>query len=428
MGFNVSTELNSTVGQLQGLFSQIESMGDGSNSGISINSIFSIQSSIEQIQSDDSQARANGITNLVDKALKLIDKITNLQAAAKKAVDSDSKKADRVIKRTEKTKEKLDKNIEKLGSKIGKEVDAIGNYTEDIIAAQQELDETQKQIDEIIKQIEDKQAELAAAKTPEEEKALLEEINALGASIVGLTKSTQKVQKTFDKLSNKVLDSYEKIETAKGNSIEIQTEGEQSIVQGVQEASTAAADTGATQASGAAETAAAASLEAGSAISSFVPALGAILSTSTAQKAAELAASGATKTSGSISNFQKLAQGIGGIQNNTELLANFKNTIGSALQNFDEMIGGWNNVVTPLITSLGTLGIEGTYAVQANALSETVAQDKETIAEYLEQDSTTTSSVTQKTSTTTARTVDTAVVGENKKPYVLETPSFKFGI
>ena len=73
MGFNVSTELNSTVGQLQGLFSQIESMGGGNNSGIGINSIFSIQNSIEQIQSDDSQARANGITNLVDKALKFYD-------------------------------------------------------------------------------------------------------------------------------------------------------------------------------------------------------------------------------------------------------------------------------------------------------------------------------------------------------------------
>ena len=111
MGFNISSEYNSTTNQLMGLLSQIDSMGGSSAGSFGVGSIFSIQNNIEQIKSDDAQTKANGIINLANQALNLIKKIGNLQAAAQEKVKKNSKEADDLVKDTEKTKAELNQSM-----------------------------------------------------------------------------------------------------------------------------------------------------------------------------------------------------------------------------------------------------------------------------------------------------------------------------
>ena len=425
MGFNISSEYNSTTNQLMNLLGQIDSMGSSSAGSFGIGSIFTIQNNIEQVKSNDPQTKVNGIMNLAQQAMSLINKIANLQAAAKDRVNKDSKKANNLVEDTEKTKAELNQSMFDIGEEIDAQSDIVKDATAQMEKAQEDLNKTQEQIKEIIKQIEEKQAELANTTDPEKQKALLDEIYGLGMSITELTASTANIQEAFDTASETIIEAVDNIETAKGNSVEIQTEGQQQIVKGVQDATQATSETAATQVSGATDIATGEAIVASGTAASLIPGAGAVISTTAAQKGQELIAAGTTKTTGSVGNLQKIAQGIGGLQNNTTLLSTFENAIGGALKSFDDMVGGWNNVVTPLITSLGTLGIEGAYATETYSLVETVLADKETIAEYQEQNP---STQNQAGKTNTDTTGLTSSNENDKKAYELQTPKFSFGI
>lgn len=425
MGFNISSEYNSTTNQLMNLLGQIDSMGSSSAGSFGIGSIFTIQNNIEQVKSNDPQTKVNGIMNLAQQAMSLINKIANLQAAAKDRVNKDSKKANNLVEDTEKTKAELNQSMFDIGEEIDAQSDIVKDATAQMEKAQEDLNKTQEQIKEIIKQIEEKQAELANTTDPEKQKALLDEIYGLGMSITELTASTADIQEAFDTASETIIEAVDNIETAKGNSVEIQTEGQQQIVKGVQDATQATSETAATQVSGATDIATGEAIVASGTAASLIPGAGAVISTTAAQKGQELIAAGTTKTTGSVGNLQKIAQGIGGLQNNTTLLSTFENAIGGALKSFDDMVGGWNNVVTPLITSLGTLGIEGAYATETYSLVETVLADKETIAEYQEQNP---STQNQAGKTNTDTTGLTSSNENDKKAYELQTPKFSFGI
>lgn len=414
MGLEISSEFNSTASSLKTILGQFDS--DSQIGSLGSNAL-SIWNSVEQIQSDDAQVQANGILNLVDKAMGLVKKLANLQAAAQDKVAQNSKDANEVIEDNRKTEAELNQSMFDIGQEISTHADTVKDATAQMEKAQEDLNKTQEQINEIIKQIEEKQAELTNTVDPEEQKALLDEIYSLGMSITELTASTAEIQEAFDTASETIIKAVDNIETAKGNSVEIQTEGQQQIIKGVQEATQTGAETAATQASGVSDIATGEAIVASSTATNFIPVAGAAISSTAAQKGQELISAGTTKTTGSLTNLQKVAQGIGGLQNNTILLSTFENAIGGALKSFDDMVGGWNNVVTPLITSLGTLGTEGVYTTQAQSLAETVLKDQETITEYQEQNPPVN---TKKEETTGAE--------DKNLPYELETPKFKFGI
>lgn len=423
MGFNVSNEFNNTLGQLSGIMGQLGSLtGDAQLCNFS-GSIFTISNSIEQVKSDDTSTKVNGIMNLVGQAVGLLEKLGNIQASARQKVESDKKKANDVEKEAKRTEKELNKSLKEIGKNIDEQSDIVINATEEMTEAQEKLNETQEQINEIIKQIQEKQAKLAETTDPNEQKALLDEIYALGMSITNLTAISVDIQEAFDETSETIAKAYTEIETAKGNSIQVEENGQQQIIKSVQDATATTQDIATTQADGVKNIATGEALVAGSAVSNIIPVAGTIVSTTTSQKAAELIAAGTTETTGSISNLKDLAVGIGRIDNNTKLIKTFNKTIGGALDNFDGLIGGWNTVVEPLITSLGTLGVEGVYATQAQSLAETVRTDKDTISKYQEQNQETTET---KDTTVTATTIPTQ---DDKKPeYELETPKFQFGI
>ena len=109
----------------------------------------------------------------------------------------------------------------------------------------------------------------------------------------------------------------------------------------------------------------------------------------------------------------------------SKLLETFNTAIGGALDSFDGLVGAWNKVVEPLITSIGTLSAEGSYALQAQELSGIVVTDHDTIDTYLKDNEPTEEE--EQTNETESQT--TIANDENKMlEYELETPKFTFGI
>lgn len=429
MGLNVSNEFTNTANQLQGIMGQLGSLsGNSTLGGISsiTGSVFDIANCVDQIQSGDSNARANGIMNLIDKAMGLLDKLGNIQAKVEKKVKDNSKKAEKLAKEAEATEAELNKSIEDMGKNIDVQSNIVTDATAEMTKAQEQLAETQDQINEIIKQIEEKQSKLAEAQAKGDintQKTLLEEIYTLGLSIADLSESTIDIQESFDTANQTVTDAYTAIETAKGNAIKVQNDGQKQIVTSVQDATEASKDTALTQADGVKNIAAGEALIASSSAAVVIPGVGAALSSSNTQKGTELISAGTKETTGSVKTFKDLGQGINQIKNNANLIKTFDNVIGGSLKNFDGLIGSWNGVIEPFISSFGTF-TDSDYTSQAQSLGECVQLDKYTIAEYEEQNPV---AKTDKTETQTES--NTALGNTDKKPeYELETPRFKFGI
>lgn len=417
MGMNVN-EFNSTASQIQGLMGTLGTMtGNSSLSGIT-GSVFSIVNSAEQIKSDDPNAKANGIMNIVNQAMGLIEKLGNLQASAQNRVKNDKEKVEEVKKEAEATEAEITNSLDNIGDNIDAQSKVVEKATEEMTKAQEELNNAQAQIDETIKQIQEKQEKLKNTTKAEDQKRILEEIYNLGMSISDLTAIAVDYQEQFDEANQTVTDAYTQIETAKGNAVKVETEGNKAIVKSVADATEAGSDTAATQADGIKNITTGQTLQVSASVSGAIPVAGTIISTEASKKATDLITTGTTETTGSFTNLKELAAGIGKIGNNTKLIETFNTAIGGALESFDGLIGGWNSLVDPIITSLGTLSPEGDYATQAQALSETVLKDQDTIAKYQE------NNPTPETEQKTEISAPTSEQNDNTKKYELETPNF----
>ena len=85
---------------------------------------------------------------------------------------------------------------------------------------------------------------------------------------------------------------------------------------------------------------------------------------------------GSTRIAGAVQNLRTVMQGIGGLSNNTEILAHFETSIGSKLNEFSGYVEAWNSIAEPVITSIGSI----TDAQTTNeALQEAVTTDLETV-------------------------------------------------
>ena len=90
------------------------------------------------------------------------------------------------------------------------------------------------------------------------------------------------------------------------------------------------------------------------------------------QLAQDQSAAGNTRISSIAGNINRIAQGIGGLNNATQIIGNFQNTIGAAVDNYATAYGSWNTAVEPVITSIGSFT---TIAEGVEELNEAVETD-----------------------------------------------------
>ena len=105
-------------------------------------------------------------------------------------------------------------------------------------------------INEIIKQIQTEQEALKNATTIEEKRAILGTIETLGLDISSLMADISSYQETLENATSVVEAAFTNIETAKGNAVQKQQDGQLKIIENTQEAAEATSSTVATQAEG----------------------------------------------------------------------------------------------------------------------------------------------------------------------------------
>lgn len=375
-----SSEFNSTVNQLQGIFNKIGSSSMGEYS-FYVNSVFSIGDSIGQISNGNESQKVAGVQNLIDQAMNLINKLVNIQADAKEKVKDDEKKAEKVTEEAAQVEQELNSDMQEISQEIDGQRKIVSDATETIQKTQEELAAKEENIKQIFDEIKQKQEQLKKATSLDEKRQLLNEIGALGSSISTLMADFSTYQETLENATSVVEGAFTAIENAKGNAVQKQQDGQLKIVENVQGAAEATKSTASTQADGVKNISLGTALEGAAAGETIIPFVGVALANNTAQKGAEFISAGTIETTGSISNLNDLLQGIGKIKNNTQLLSTFKTAIGGALGNFNTTIGSWNTAVQPLITSIGTI-TSAKIEEQTTELQTAVVTDNQTLDKF----------------------------------------------
>lgn len=348
-----SSEFNSYIQQAQGLLGQLQG-ATGSNTTEYINSCFDFTNSVGQMTSDDEQQKAAGIQNIINNIMSLVNKLVSNEAqSANQEVKRNSKAAAELQKKQAQAEAELNTEITNLQGNIEAQTGVVKTATETINETSKEIQKKQEEINEIIQQIQAKQQELSSAKTPEEKAQILTQIQGLSAQISSTTAEVVELQTIVADASSQVGAAVETIETAKGNAVEIQENGQMVITEIAEEGAQLIQANAQSNAKGVKNevTGEAAQIAAEGASSNILTAGSAakLYQTAFDQKSA-----GTTRTTGAINNLRSVMQGIGALNNNTQLLATFETAIGSALSEFTGYTGDWNTALEPVITGFGS--------------------------------------------------------------------------
>lgn len=380
-----STEYKALLNQMQGVFGQLSSMGV-IKGGTYINTIWGAAGDVEALVTGNDTQKASAIQSLINKALSLVEKFGNQEASrARKEVQEGKKDAEKLAEEQEKSLADLNQSLEDIGSDIDNQRSIVDTANGTLDVSQQELEEKQELINEIIEQIQKKQQELASTTNPETQKAILSEIQGLSGQIAGIVAEIETIQTDIQAAAESVEQAVIEIETAKGNSIEVQENGTLKVSELAEQGAQEVAKTSQTQAAGVQNGITAKALEAAATASSS--------NLFTAAEAPKLEASAidngnacGIRTDGALGNLRTLMQGIGGLNENINLLNTFKNAIGGALETFNGCVGDYNTKIEPLITSIGSFLGEGGVTASTSTLDAAVAADMQAIDARLSND------------------------------------------
>ena len=360
MSIGTNADLQGIFGQVNSLLGQLPSGTTGSSPSFNAQEFFKLGNILNGSSSQaaggtgENNQTANIIQSTINTVMSLINKITTQEAkAAREEVNKNTKAADKLAKEQEESRTELSQNIDNIEAQIITEKDTVINSTGNLEEISKQLQEKQEQLNELVTQIEEQQKALSTAKTPEEKAAILGTIQGLSGQIGELVGNLGDLQEQVTTLSQAVENSLTNIETAKGNAVTIQEDGEMQITKLAQEGANLVTQNTSTQVKGVTNSTTGASLEVAAEASSAT-----IFSAGAAAKlyrtANDQTTAGQTRTTGSITNLQTVLKGIGGLQDNLTLLNNFKTAIGSSLGEFDSAVGEWNTSVSPIITSIGS--------------------------------------------------------------------------
>lgn len=298
----------------------------------------------------------------------------------------ESQAAQREVKDEEKTIEDIENKIKQSGYKIKISLNEFENNSlsqqQKIEKATQALEERneiiekeQQEVDKIIQQINEKQQALAAASNdPETARSILGEIQGLSGELAGHLAVIDAVKAEIAKLSEISADAFDEMEEFKNKANEDISEEVATTQAAANEEMSQAANVATTSATGASNEARGVAFKT-AAVAAETNVFTAPTAIKLEQAAADQHSAGATRISGAMSNFRMLQQGIGSLTSNTQLLSSFSNAIGMRESRFSNMIGSFNSILEPSITSLGSFDALGSITADLdNAVALDLAQ------------------------------------------------------
>lgn len=369
------------VSQLNNLFSQITTMtGSLGNtqigkSGMSYNDIAWLANAVGTVAMDgaSSNQKASAVQNIIQKAMSIVETLVcNAEQAAKKEVKQETTKAQAILAKSENLGAQLDGDLTDIKTNIEAQSGIVEEASEALVEVQEAIAEKQEELAELAEQIQEKQQQLAETEDTNEKVAILAEIQGLSAQVAGIILEVQAQQQELNYLTAAVDDTTEDIEASTQKLAETEQEGLQELSEGYQESVSSATEVTATAATGAGNQATSVALQAAGEAAESNVITGATIAPQLFRSSADQQGAATERLTSIAQNISTLAQGIGGLQNSSQILASFKNSIGSALNGYADLVGSWDSQLEPVITSIGSL--EGVQAA-VTELQEDVKTD-----------------------------------------------------
>ena len=373
------------VSQLNRLFKDIDAVSGGNigsrpngNSPVSYNDVAWFANAIATASTEEAtpEQKANAIKGMAEKAINVFEKImekigNNEKNVAKKEVSKENKASQELVEKSKKLEAKLDGSLGDIQANIEDQTVIVTEAQEILAITQESIKEKQKEIEAIIADIEKKQQELAAAETPEEKAAILGEIQGYAGDIAEISITIEDEAETIANLTEAVDDTVADIEASTQKLAETEQAGIQELGEQAAEAGKLGTDVTKTATTGGVNQVEEKALEAAAETSSANPVTGASLAPKLYMAANDKGQAASTRLQSIAGNISKLAQGIGGLSNATQVLAGFQNTIGGALNSYSELFGQWDAQLQPAIISLGTFNLLSAGLDELNTAVET---------------------------------------------------------
>lgn len=379
MSFNVNTELNnlfSTLGKLN-----VASFGSSSNGSLTtsdyINSVFTAGGSVAALaQAETSEQKAQIVDQLVKQALSIFTKlVANEAQKAKSEVKKQDTKTSKLVEESREVGVKLEGDFKEVADSVEAQNKIVADATKLIEKTQKSIEKKQEEIAKIVDKIEEERSKLEG-KTPEQKAEILATIQGLAGEIASIGATIEVDNEQLQSLTEVVSDATSNIETATEKMTVIEEDGAAQIAQLSQDATQSGVEVAQTATEGVINETTGAALQTAASTASSNLITGTTIAPKLYQSANDQNKAGLTRLSSVQTNINRIAQGIGGLTNATQIAAQFKTSIGSALGDFAGAIGSWETAVAPVITGLGSFA---DVAVAAEELNEAAEADLETL-------------------------------------------------
>lgn len=357
MGTLFNTNYESIIKQAESMLGGLSGV-QGSQQGFNAEEFFKLGNMLNgsvsaSYNTDGTNTSGQVASKILSGIVSLLNSLGTGEAnAANNENKKAQKKASELIKKEEDAKNKLIEQTEQITQQMLDATDIVTSCNGSLSDINKQLEEKQKELSEYVKQLEAERQALENCK-PEEREKHLNKILELSGSIAGLTTSVAELQQQVVDLSTDVENSYTTVEELKGNSVEVQEAGATVIQTLAQEGGELIQTNTSMQVKGVTNTATGQAVQnAAQTASTNVFSSGAAVKLY--RVANDQSQAGSTRTSGAISNLQTVMQGIGGLTEHSNILANFETAIGDIDKGFNDLFGTWNSNLEPTITSIGS--------------------------------------------------------------------------
>lgn len=351
-----------------------------------VNSVWTAGEGVDEIANGSDEEKVQGVQKLLNQLMSLVGKMNEANDARREVAEQE-KKAQTINSNTEEIQRKITTAINDIGNGINEEAEVIDAANGEITTAQEKLEEQQKELKETLEKIAKLQQELGQATNPEEQNNLLGQIATLSAAIPNIVSEIANIQQILVDNVNEVASSVEVMQELEGTAETTAEQGIKDIKEETDESKRLAAEGTTTTATGAVnegvEIAAREAQTVTTAIS-IVPGAGAAAQAEN-QKLREIetdqGGAARERIPGGAATMKSVAQALGTLNSSLNYLAEFKNSIGTGLSNYANLVGSFNENVEPMITSLGSFN-DGKEILESKAeLDAAVEEDFASIKE-----------------------------------------------
>lgn len=357
--------------------------GTSLGNGINLSNVLAGIDSLEQIGNGDSQQQANGVQSLVNNIMGMIAKLgTGEATAAGSEVAKNTQNTNKTVTATEEQVAKFQSDFEGIQQNIETENQKIEAANKNAEELQKELDEKQKEVEERLALISAFQQQLGATTDPVEQKNLLAAITKELGNLNGCFESINTLKGQLESRSKEVEDAYSKLADYSTQANETQEDGIQNLENLAAQAQQNAQDNTKTQTTAPVNQATSAEAASAAAAASSNVFTGSSIAPKLYRIAADQGSAGSIRAIGASTVWAQMAQGIGKLTNGAEILTSYNNTIGSALSRCEDLVGSWNNNLSPMINSFGS--IDNAAQQIESKLKPAVEQDNKTVDAEIE--------------------------------------------